>query len=205
MANVEKEQKVLCFPRPVLGNADGLVSADDILRRMDRLKMFVDRHEAEASDNLVQLIGCAVITDEHGRYRAFETPPTSSYDRGGSMSLIVGGHTDMTEESDIALPAAVLAHRATRREIREELGRRPPEKLETLGLIVDASSHRNSRHVGLIHHCSLTGPVHPEISGEFIAESEVAGLYRPADLRDMTHLMDPWSRIAVEHIAKEIL
>ena len=199
--NTKDQTLVLCFPRRLLGNKTGLLPASEFLRRIDAHKTFTERERAESSNELVQLVGCSLITDGAGRYRVLETPDQASYDSNGNMSLIVGGHVEGTEE-DALKPAGVLISEATRREIEEELGRKPPRCLPMLGVLVDASSHRNSRHVGVLHECTLSGRIHPERSGEFVTDSEVAGDYSLARLGRLTHLMDPWSQIATRSLMR---
>ena len=194
MADVSE---VLCFPRDLLPERTGLLSPDQtrrLLGRMDRRKTFVPRPEAERSAELVQIIGCAVVTDERGLHHALETPPTDAYESEGNLSLIVGGHTERAGPDDLRKPAAELAHRTVRREIAEELGRTPPGRLTPLGLLMDASSLGNSRHVGLLHACRIVGPIYPD-RDEFRADSPLSGRYTIEQLRGLLRLMDPWSRI----------
>lgn len=189
--------KVLCFPRGLLPKRTGLLSQKEtrrLLRRVDGQKTFVPRPEAERSDSLVQIIGCAVITDERGLHHALETPPTDAYESEGNLSLIVGGHTERAGPDDLTQSAERLARRAARREIAEELGRRPPGRLTPLGLLIDASSIGNSRHVGLLHTCRIDGPIYPD-SSEFRADSPLSGRYTTEQLSKLLPLMDPWSRI----------
>ncbi len=97
---IKNRQSALCFPRHLLGTDKGMVEASKFLRRIDPRKFLVERLRAESSDNLVQVIGCALITDGSGVNRAFGTPSADSYDSEGNFSLIVGGHVDAERRSD---------------------------------------------------------------------------------------------------------
>lgn len=194
MADVSE---TLCFPRDLLPERTGLLpptATRRLLGRIDGQKTFVPRPEAERSDTLVQIIGCTVETDERDLLHALETPPTDSCKSEGNLSLIVGGHIERARPDDLTHSAAQLAHRTARREIAEELGRIPPERLRLLGLLIDASSIGNSRHVGLLYACRIDGPIYPD-SGEFRADSPLSGRYTTEQMRGLLPLMDPWSRI----------
>ena len=177
MADVSE---TLCFPRDLPPRRTGLLPADQtsrLLGRIDRRKTLVPRPEAETSDSLVQTIGCAVMTVEGGLHHALETPPTDAYESEGNLSLIVGGHTERARPDDDRPPTSRLAHQTARREIAEELGRIPPERLRPLGLLIDASSIGNSRHVGLLYACRIDGPIYRT------AESSAPTPSSPADTR----------------------
>ena len=56
------------------------MEASELLRRIEPRKFFVEPKRGDTSDNLVQVIGCALVTDASGAYRAFDTPSADSYD-----------------------------------------------------------------------------------------------------------------------------
>ena len=71
-----------------------------------------------------------------------------------------------------------------------------------LGALVDTSSTRSSRHVGVLYPWEIEGKIYPEPSGGFIVDSPIAGTYTLAELAKLTSLMDPWSEIATRSLMK---
>ena len=112
---VKNGQSVLFFPRYLLGTDERMVEASKFLRRIDPRKFFVEGERTDASNNLVRVISCALITDGGGAYRAFETLSAESYDSEGNLSLIVGGHVETECRSDAEQLAHTLMYRATKR------------------------------------------------------------------------------------------
>lgn len=194
--------EVLCVRRSWMSGYLGLIPAGDreFLARLDADKRFVDRDEAEASNRYVQIIACAVIIAEDGLYQVFATPPADAYDRRGPVSLIVGGHIDRVGEADDYRSLVQLALRALEREIVEALGRSPSATPELVGFLIDGSSIKNSRHIGMLHECKMGSPVRPVSAKEFRLESEFAGTYTVEGLKGLRERMDPWSRIFTDNL-----
>ncbi len=71
-----------------------------------------------------------------------------------------------------------------------------------LGVPVDASSARKSRHIGVVYQCEIDCKIYSERSDGFIADSPIAGTYTLAELGRLTNLMDPWSKIATRSLTK---
>lgn len=80
------------------------------------------------------------------------------------------------------------------RDVEDELGRKPPEHMPMLGVLADASSTREPRHVGVLYQCEIDCKIYSERSDGFIADSPIAGTYTLAELTKPTSLMDPGLR-----------
>ena len=88
------------------------------------------------------------------------------------------------------------------RDVEDELGRKPPEHVPMLGVLADASSTRNSRHVGVLYQCEIDCKIYSERSDGFIADSPITGTYTLAELGRLTNLMEPRSTIATQSLMK---
>lgn len=195
--------EVLCFSRGRLLDYSGWIAGSDrgkFLTRVDADKRFMDRKEAESSERYIQIIACAVIRTKAGLYQVFETPSSNAYDGDGPASLIVGGHIERTREGDEARSLAQLASEALEREVIEELGQHPASEPSMVGFLIDRSSVKNSRHIGMLHECRIEGPVRPVSAVEFRLDSEFAGTYTAEGLKELRGRMDPWSRIFTDSL-----
>ena len=118
---VEKQSRVLTYPRKLLGTAGSSghmawypVGPD--VKRVEELWSWKERPAAERSMHLVQPIPCAVIVDGAGRCCVLQH---TAKDSGlGGLSLMVGGHVDEEDARD-SLEATLMA--CLVRELSEEV------------------------------------------------------------------------------------
>ena len=150
--NNTKVDEFLVFPRSIFDGVFSLLLWDTVQDQVDAIEdsfSWLDRPEAERSDDWVQAIPCALIRDDEGRCCVLRRINSDSRDDlRGKLSLIVGGHIDEKRESDsfrLTVTFNLL------RELAEEVGLFAQENPRPIGVIVDASSHAASRHVAFIH------------------------------------------------------
>ena len=191
-----EEQTVLCLPRRCIADRERFTpwsAAAALIRTAAVDMMWLPRHEAEAADDLIQPIPCAVVLGEKHRYHVFRRVAEGRSDLRKRVSLVVGGHIDWTEsDRDIfSLVRSTLI-----REITEELGVEPPETATPVGLVVDFSSTQTSRHIGIVHEVMIGRRATPRATEEFSVRSKyVRQLHSEQELFAIRHDFDPWSRI----------
>lgn len=213
-----KDQRVLCLPRAYL---DDLVcftpweTADWLFQVAQSEMRWLPRDEAEASEDFVQPIPCALVLGAHERhyvgYHVFPRVNEGRSDLRKRLSLIIGGHIDWDGDK-IDFPELIKA--TLTRELQEELDAEQISPAKPIGLVVDHTSIESSRHIGLVHEVLMAGPVRPTAPEEFSARSKYAGqlwsveellsqLTRRTKRLELKRL-DPWSSIIFsDYIAPE--
>ena len=191
-----EEQTVLCLPRMCIADLDRFTPwrmAAGVIRAAAAEMQWLPRGEAEAANDLVQPIPCAIVIGEQHSYHVFRRIAIGRPDLRKRVSLIVGGHIDEPEhQRDIFS----LVNSTLKREIAEELGIEPPEKTKPIGMVVDFSSTQASRHIGIVHEIAIEGRATPQATEEFSVRSKyVRQLYSSQELFNMRRAFDPWSRI----------
>ena len=190
--------EVLVFPREIFGSVFALLAWDSIQSYIDEIERsfsWLNRPEAELSDDVVQAIPCVVIRDSENRYCVFRRIREDRRDLSKKLSLIVGGHIDDANEGN-CFRAAMSCNLI--REIDEEIGIRPKELPRPIGVIIDGSSIVASRHVAFLHEMTAE-QVSPRAPEEFTKRSKYTGEFVSApQLRDWRDRFDPWSRLVIE-------
>ena len=190
------EQVVLAIPREdALGDETFAPwpLAGEILARAAARMRWVPREEAEAADDLVQLIPCTTVTDHAGRRHVFQRVERGRSDLRGRASLLIGGHIDLESSGGSRLD--LLIAWTLFRETMEELEAAHPDRVTRVGLIADPHGPDQGRHLAVAHESAFTGPLRPRPGDEFKKRSgweDQAGLERLADR------MDPWSKTLLE-------
>ena len=198
MNNTEANE-VLVFPRSIFGGVFSLLFWDAVQDQINAIESsfsWLERPEAEISDDWVQAIPCALIRDDEGRFCVLRRINDENRDDlKGKLSIIVGGHIDDRRENDsfrLTVTFNLL------RELEEEVGLFTEEDPIPIGVIVDASSNAASRHVAFIHettanHVSLSAPE------EFMPRSKYSGVFMDeAELAEKIDDFDPWSKMLIE-------
>ena len=106
---------------------------------------FVDREWAERSDDVTQLIGCAIIANGHKILCARRAKKNTRSALALRWTMMFGGHVD-----DIDRRAANPIVNCILREISEELGFCPDVEPELLGLAVDPATEVGRHHIGVV-------------------------------------------------------
>ena len=154
---------------------------------------WLPRSEAEASDEFIQPIPCALALDEGGGYYLFLRIKERRADLRKRFSLIVGGHIDW--EAD-APEFPQLVRSTLTREISEELRVCQLASVTPIGLVVDHTSIESSRHVGIVHEVVFKGPVRARKAEEFSVWSKHSKHpYSISELSAHRAKLDPWSSI----------
>lgn len=202
-------EKVLCFPRELLSElgtfTDGflasglLASVQESLSRVfaSGLMEFVDRTEAEVSEEWIQLIPYCLIS--RGRELFLYQRKGSEGRLSGLFSLGIGGHINPVDGLDVDAPTY---YRALRRELQEEIGFDCGDVTPyPLGLIYDPSNAVGKVHMGVVHVVNV--PNHfrvksedPAITnGDFWPVSEV--LFK---VKGEKALYETWTQLVVKHV-----
>ena len=140
-------QDVLVFPRHVFGEGFTLLTWDAVQPYIERIEAtfeWLPRPEAEVSDYWVQAIPCVFVKDEEDKYCIFRRVENEREDLSRRLSLVVGGHVDSANDGE-CFEATMFSNLI--REINEEIGIHPEEDPHPVGVIVDGSSIKASRHV----------------------------------------------------------
>lgn len=96
---------------------------------------WLSRQQAEKSERWVQIIPCAVIQDESGRYAVFRRSKEPRDDLSRKVSLLIGGHVESDFCKDDSLWTILL--RSLLRELKEEVNVHNPSVDGLIGLLVD--------------------------------------------------------------------
>lgn len=154
------------------------------------------RHEAEKSTDWIQPIPCVLIKDFSGRYCAFRRIRKTRDDLRGKVSLVVGGHVDRPDRN---MPFLELLSLTLSREIKEEIEIERVPQMHPLGLVIDNSSIRSSRHVGFLYELSVTHTIVTTAPEEFSTYSKISGqFFSDMELGRFHAQMDPWSKLILE-------
>ena len=198
MSNKEANE-VLVFPRSIFEGVFSLLFWDAIQDQVNAIESsfsWLERPQAEISDEWVQAIPCALIRDDDGRCCVLKrTNHESRDDLRAKLSLIVGGHIDEKLES-ISFRGAVTGNLI--RELEEEVGIFAKENPSPIGVIIDASSNTASRHVAFIHE-TTANHVSVDAPEEFMLRSKYSGVFMDGiQLTEKIDDFDPWSRLLIE-------
>ena len=190
------EQQVLCVARRCVEDRQRFTpwrSADWLFQAAESGMRWLPRSEAEASDEFIQPIPCALVLGEDDGYYVFRRIKEGRADLRSRLSLIVGGHIDW--EAD-APEFPQLVRSTLTREISEELRACQPTSVTPIGLVVDHTSVESSRHIGIVHEVVVKEPVRPLAAEEFALRSSYIGRpYSTSELSAHRAEFDPWSSI----------
>ena len=137
---IVQTSEILVFPREVFGSVYSLLpwsSVQPYIDEIERSFSWLDRPQAERSEEVVQAIPCVLIKNSEDRYCVFRRVKEGRTDLSGKLSLIIGGHIDQADDQDSFLSAM---ERNLVREIDEEVGIRTEEPPRPVGVIIDGSS-----------------------------------------------------------------
>ncbi len=194
-----QDTKVLVFPRTVFGSAFTLLPWESVEYQLDEIERtfsWLQRPEAEQSEDMVQAIPCTIVKDSRDRYCLFRRVTENRRDLSQKLSLIIGGHIDEADDQNCFLDTM---SRNLVREIDEEIGVSLEEPPQPVGVIIDGSSIVASRHVAFLHEMvaeSVSSQALEEFSSK---ESKYTGKFVPAStLAEWRNQFDPWSRLVIE-------
>ena len=190
------EQQVLCLARRCVEDQQRFTpwrSADWLFQAAESGMRWLSRSEAEASDEFIQPIPCALVLGEDDGYYVFRRVNEGRADLRSRLSLIVGGHIDW--EAD-APEFPQLVRSTLTREISEELRTCQLTSVTPIGLVVDHTSVESSRHIGIVHEVVVKEPVRPLAAEEFVVRSSYTKRpYSTLELSARRAKLDPWSSI----------
>ena len=188
--------EILVFPREALRTGVRFLPWDSALSLLDSIEnrmTWLVREEAEKSEELLQVIPCAVIRSGAEQFRVMRRVKEGRRDLSSKISLVVGGHVDRTVRDYGFLQ---LLDMTLRREIFEELGVNEITEVKPIGIVIDQSSVFASRHVGFVYEAAIDDEFILVATEEFSARSIFNGQsFSPADLTRFNKEFDPWSWI----------
>ena len=193
------DNRVLVFPRAIFSDEFSLLPWDSIQEQMGEIEnsfSWLNRPDAEQSEDLVQAIPCAFIRDSDGRYCVLRQVQNLRKDLDRKLSLIVGGHIDDSHECgsfQTNMSSTLI------RELEEEAGILSADRpSRPVGVIIDNSSIQASRHIAFLHEMPAER-VSLKAREEFMLRSKVSGVFMDAvELAERRHEFDPWSRLLIE-------
>ena len=190
--------RILVFPRAVFGDVFSLLPWDSIQEQIEKIEntfSWLDRPDAERSNDWVQAIPCVFIRDYEGKYCVLRRVQNYRADLNKKLSLVVGGHIDETSDHGSFQTSMSLN---LMRELDEEIGMIPEESPRPVGVIIDYSSIEASRHVAFLHEMT-SQHVFPIASEEFAMRSKYKGAFvDTSKLTEMRNKFDPWSKLLIE-------
>lgn len=189
--------RALLPPRPYLPWAE----AGSLLADAEASASWLPRARAEASDELVQPIPCAVLRRPDGRLLVLRRVRAARADLAARLSVVVGGHVDdIGTDAPVGLEARLRM--ALCRELEEELELDDHGPLTGLAVVVDQRDVASSRHVGFVYEVVSRGTPAVRATEEFVRANPSPQLFvPPARLAARRSQLDPWSSILVEHLA----
>ena len=192
----DRDEAVLSFPRDCIRSCRRFTPwevAGPVMESAEEHMVWMPRHRAEASEDWIQPIPCAIVLGEQRKYHVFRRIDGGRSDLRSKISLLIGGHIDQGVGIDV-LSSLIID--TLEREIAEELGINHLDIVKPIGLVVDFSSIEASRHIGVVHEVFSENPVRPIAIEEFSSQSKYIGqLYSPGELPMFKRDFDPWSVI----------
>ena len=153
------QKQVLVFPKSVLRNLGPFTPTGRAQRVLDEIQdtaSWLEREEAEASTQVVQVIPCTILRNPEGLNHVLTRVRDARPSLSNRLSLIVGGHID--GPADILL--SELARSTLMREISEELVCQTPEQVTPLGLVfAPGKEDTTSAHLALVYGSVVRGSV----------------------------------------------
>ncbi|MDE2867310.1 MAG: NUDIX domain-containing protein [Chloroflexota bacterium] len=190
--------EVLVFPRKIFGAAFSLLPWGSVQAHISEIESsfgWLDRPDAESSEEFVQAIACAIVKDSADNVCVFRRVKDGRADLSGKLTLIVGGHIDNLDRCDDFGDSLLIN---LRREIIEEIGVAADEDIRPIGVIIDGSSVVASRHVAFLHELTAD-EVSPMATEEFARGSKLTGQFvSRIQLCSWINRFDPWSRLVIE-------
>lgn len=197
MSHREGIEQVLCVARDLLEAAPftGLILRDvpEYVEAIfgDGPLCYMDRPEAEVSEEWVQLIPYCVVQRQCPERRVFHYRRAGSEGRlTGKRSLGVGGHVNPV---DGFRPGRAAYERGVRRELLEEIGYGYEDcLLPVVGLIYDPSNAVGKVHLGLLHGVDVLGDFEPTPESA-LKESEFCPPYELPPIEEF----ETWSQLII--------
>ena len=189
-------QEILVLPRDGFNGLDGFIEWSRACRLVDSVAecaKWIPRTEAEISDQWVQPIPCAVFRDSRRRYCLFRQARQQRPDLSHRLSLVIGGHIDSECEFE---SIHQIFENTVYREVSEEVGIHLSCPLKPIGMVIDATSLRASRHIGFIYEVVVDEEVKSLSSAEFSVRSKYNGqFFSRESLSEKSSHLDPWSYV----------
>ena len=168
---------------------------------------WVERGLAEESDFYVQMIPCAVVSDEEGRLCVSRRIEGERADISGKLTLCYGGHVDFYKPAYNHYSGGGKLNFLKAnlwRELEEELGLSASDDLnggaKLIGAIRDRTSAKSERHLALAFSVTVpSGAVKVQADEEFDRESRYRGAFMDnSEIRELVERggceLDPWSK-----------
>lgn len=189
-------QDIMVFPRAFIDGIDGFLpweKADRLIDSASNAAVWMPREDAEHSQKWVQPIPCVIFRDALGRYCVFRQVRQQRKDLSNRLSFFVGGHVD---RGCGGRGLREVLFETAKREAWEEVGIVLEDTAMPVGVVVDASSLKASRHIAFIYEAKVYTDVRSQSNEEFSARSKYDGMFLDmADRSRFRGTFDPWSSI----------
>jgi len=201
-----RSDQILVFHRKDLPRAARFVPAGDLDRLLDAASQtarWMTRSTAERSRSWVQPIPCALIRMDD-RYLALRRTRATRSDLRSRVTVLTGGHVDYSHEGG-DIRGWLLD--TLRRELHEELGIRKAFDVVPVGVVIDKSSIKSSRHIAFVFEARIEEPVAAQAAEEFVLDSSFSGVFlNRGHLLNFESRFDPWSKIICDaYISPHVL
>jgi predicted NUDIX family phosphoesterase len=156
----------------------------------------MERGDAESSEQWIQPIPVALLTNSLGEYCILRRTRENRRDLNDKLTLVVGGHVDRYED---ARDMTRLLEVTLTRELFEEVGLQSQVKPQLVGLVIDNSSVMTSRHVAFVFQVGTDETVRANAPEEFARRSKYSGRFLAfSELLQLRRQFDPWSALVIE-------
>lgn len=193
-------QEVLVVPRDVVSDLKGFVAWDDIpddtISSIRESRGWSPRPQAEQSDDLVQLISCAVVRNSEGGISVSRRNAADRKDLHWKFTLVYGGHVEQIGDD---LELVDLLKENMLRELQEEISVDEVDEVEIVGTVNDLTDLVSSRHVAVVFDVSVSCDTSVTAKEEFFLGSKFSRFMGPLEIEPLQHRFDPWSRLLYQH------
>lgn len=173
----------------------------EVFRNIQASTVWMGRQEAEVSDQWVQPIACAILSDHQGKYCLIRRKKAETKkDLRGRLTLVVGGHLDDRTVASESIESLLVE--TLRRELDEEVGLAQASQVEPLAVVTDLGSLDASRHVAFVFRVEVSPDAlrlgAPE---EFSMRSKYnLSFVTVSELGELRREFDPWSGLIFDYV-----
>jgi predicted NUDIX family phosphoesterase len=161
----------------------------------------VSRTEAEASSDLVQVIGCSIVR-KGDRALCLRRSSTSGVELRNRYTVLFGGHVEQADS-----PTVEGVTQCVTREVKEELGVEPVKTPEVIGVVADSRNATGRRHLGVVFdfECDTDSVDLREAVDvtEFATDDVVHEMKTLDEIEELRDQLDPWSMLVVDSVAMQ--
>lgn len=164
----------------------------DALGNISRHGNFYPRNWAEQTEEVRQIIPCAIIRNGASRLLRMRRANKGRDDLRLRHTLLFGGHIDEADAQN-----GNMLQSCVKRELHEELGIRAEIRPTPIGVIADPSTPSSRRHFGVVFECRFSGEhiaIGRQQDGSEFVNAGQSAVHRFDEIRNFSDgSFDPWS------------